>query len=219
MPDSTARPPAPSKLQSAGASIARQPCRRAAGARTSTRSKPPCSAIRTTFRSASASNCCSPRKKRFTCRRRITRRPRVDGSVAHGQTLLQHDRLQDRAERSVKPAAACEAHGRRRRRRANAGRFPATSAYTNPAAGKSSNRRVCAKTRRASPKKPSRCSPRRNVRAARFDVILGGSQVSLQMHESCGHPAELDRVMGWEANFSGVSFLELSQLGQTEIRF
>jgi TldD protein len=47
-----------------------------------------------------------------------------------------------------------------------------------------------------------------------FDVILGGSQVSLQIHESCGHPAELDRVMGWEANFSGTSFLEVSQLGK-----
>ncbi|MDQ2680398.1 MAG: TldD/PmbA family protein [Candidatus Eremiobacteraeota bacterium] len=46
------------------------------------------------------------------------------------------------------------------------------------------------------------------------DIILGGSQVSLQIHESCGHPAELDRVMGWEANFSGVSFLELSALGK-----
>lgn len=45
-----------------------------------------------------------------------------------------------------------------------------------------------------------------------FDIVLGGSQVSLQMHESCGHPAELDRVMGWEANFSGVSFLEIGQL-------
>jgi len=45
------------------------------------------------------------------------------------------------------------------------------------------------------------------------DIILGGSQVSLQIHESCGHPAELDRVMGWEANFSGTSFLEVSQLG------
>lgn len=47
-----------------------------------------------------------------------------------------------------------------------------------------------------------------------FDIILGGSQVSLQIHESCGHPAELDRVMGWEANFSGVSFLEIEQLGK-----
>jgi TldD protein len=47
-----------------------------------------------------------------------------------------------------------------------------------------------------------------------FDVILGGSQMSLQIHESCGHPAELDRVMGWEANFSGTSFLELDRVGK-----
>lgn len=49
-----------------------------------------------------------------------------------------------------------------------------------------------------------------------FDVILGGSQVSLQIHESCGHPAELDRVMGWEANFSGVSFLEIPELDRLQ---
>ena len=49
-----------------------------------------------------------------------------------------------------------------------------------------------------------------------FDVVLGGSQVSLQIHESCGHPAELDRVMGWEANFSGTSFLEIAQLGKLQ---
>jgi TldD protein len=46
-----------------------------------------------------------------------------------------------------------------------------------------------------------------------YDVILGGSQVSLQIHESCGHAAELDRVFGWEANFSGTSFLDPAQLG------
>jgi TldD protein len=45
-----------------------------------------------------------------------------------------------------------------------------------------------------------------------FDVILGSSQMSLQIHESCGHPAELDRVMGWEANFSGTSFLDVDRL-------
>jgi TldD protein len=46
-----------------------------------------------------------------------------------------------------------------------------------------------------------------------LDLILGGSQVSLQIHESCGHAAELDRVFGWEANFSGTSFLDPAQLG------
>jgi TldD protein len=48
------------------------------------------------------------------------------------------------------------------------------------------------------------------------DIVLGGSQVSLQIHESCGHPAELDRVMGWEANFSGVSFLEIDRLDRLQ---
>jgi len=49
--------------------------------------------------------------------------------------------------------------------------------------------------------------------AGEFDIILGGSQMSLQIHESLGHAAELDRIMGWEANFSGTSFLDPSQLG------
>jgi len=49
-----------------------------------------------------------------------------------------------------------------------------------------------------------------------YDVVLGGSQVSLQIHESCGHPAELDRVMGWEASFSGTSFLEVTQLDRLQ---
>ena len=46
-----------------------------------------------------------------------------------------------------------------------------------------------------------------------MDVVLGASQVSLQIHESCGHAAELDRIMGWEANFSGTSFLSPAGLG------
>jgi len=47
-----------------------------------------------------------------------------------------------------------------------------------------------------------------------LDVILGSSQMSLQIHESCGHAAELDRVMGWEANFSGTSFLDPAERGR-----
>ncbi|HEY5348112.1 MAG TPA: TldD/PmbA family protein, partial [Candidatus Lustribacter sp.] len=47
-----------------------------------------------------------------------------------------------------------------------------------------------------------------------MDVILGSSQVSLQVHESCGHAAELDRIMGWEANFSGTSFLDPAARGK-----
>jgi len=43
-------------------------------------------------------------------------------------------------------------------------------------------------------------------------LILGGSQLGLQIHESIGHPIELDRVLGQEANFAGTSFLTLEQL-------
>jgi TldD protein len=43
-------------------------------------------------------------------------------------------------------------------------------------------------------------------------LILGGSQLGLQIHESVGHPIELDRVLGEEANFAGTSFLTLEKL-------
>jgi TldD protein len=45
-------------------------------------------------------------------------------------------------------------------------------------------------------------------------MILGGSQLGLQIHESVGHPIELDRVLGQEANFAGTSFLTLGQLNK-----
>ena len=44
------------------------------------------------------------------------------------------------------------------------------------------------------------------------DVIIGGSQLALQVHESCGHPIELDRVLGAEAAYAGTSFLTPDKL-------
>ena len=44
------------------------------------------------------------------------------------------------------------------------------------------------------------------------DIILEGSQLALQIHESVGHPTELDRVLGMEANYAGTSFLTTDQL-------
>jgi TldD protein len=46
------------------------------------------------------------------------------------------------------------------------------------------------------------------------DLIIDGSQLGLQVHESIGHPAELDRVLGDEAAFAGTSFLGVTDLGQ-----
>lgn len=44
-------------------------------------------------------------------------------------------------------------------------------------------------------------------------LILGPTQLALQVHESCGHPTELDRVLGTEASYAGTSFLTPEKLG------
>jgi TldD protein len=46
-----------------------------------------------------------------------------------------------------------------------------------------------------------------------IDTIIGSSQLGLQIHESMGHPSELDRALGHEINFAGASFLTPDQRG------
>ncbi len=46
----------------------------------------------------------------------------------------------------------------------------------------------------------------------RRTIILDGGQLALQVHESCGHPIELDRVLGMEIAYAGDSFLTLDKL-------
>ena len=47
-------------------------------------------------------------------------------------------------------------------------------------------------------------------------LIVDSPQLALQVHESCGHPIELDRVLGMEASFAGTSFLTLDKLDQLQ---
>lgn len=47
----------------------------------------------------------------------------------------------------------------------------------------------------------------RSVEVGRWDLILHPSQLFLTIHESIGHPTELDRAMGYEANYAGTSFI------------
>jgi TldD protein len=49
------------------------------------------------------------------------------------------------------------------------------------------------------------------------DIILDGSQLCLQIHESIGHPSELDRVLGTEANYAGTSYLSLDKLRKLRV--
>lgn len=43
-------------------------------------------------------------------------------------------------------------------------------------------------------------------------IVIGGPQMALQIHESCGHPIELDRVLGTEISLAGGSFMTIDKL-------
>jgi TldD protein len=49
----------------------------------------------------------------------------------------------------------------------------------------------------------------KSVEAGKYDLVLDPSHLWLTIHESVGHPLELDRVLGYEANFAGTSFATL----------
>ncbi|MCG3125631.1 MAG: Metalloprotease TldD [Phycisphaerae bacterium] len=46
-----------------------------------------------------------------------------------------------------------------------------------------------------------------------YDLVLDPEHLALTIHESCGHPTELDRALGYEANYAGTSFLTPDKLG------
>jgi len=50
--------------------------------------------------------------------------------------------------------------------------------------------------------------------SGRRTILLDGGQLALQVHESIGHPIELDRVLGLEAGFAGTSFLKPGDIGK-----
>ncbi len=52
------------------------------------------------------------------------------------------------------------------------------------------------------------------VSSGKRTVILESSQLALHIHESCGHPTELDRALGTEISLAGGSFLKPSMLGK-----
>lgn len=52
-----------------------------------------------------------------------------------------------------------------------------------------------------------------NCPSGRMDVVLMPDQMMLQIHESIGHPLELDRILGDERNYAGTSFVTLDMFG------
>lgn len=55
-----------------------------------------------------------------------------------------------------------------------------------------------------------------SVKPAKRDIILDPSHLWLTIHESCGHPTELDRALGYEANYAGTSFMTIDKLGKLQ---
>jgi len=50
-----------------------------------------------------------------------------------------------------------------------------------------------------------------SVQPGKYDLVLDPSHLGLTIHESVGHPLELDRVLGYEANYAGTSFATLDK--------
>jgi TldD protein len=59
----------------------------------------------------------------------------------------------------------------------------------------------------------------KSVEPGKYDLILDPSHLWLTIHESVGHPSELDRVLGYEANFAGTSFLTLDKWESKKFNF
>jgi TldD protein len=52
----------------------------------------------------------------------------------------------------------------------------------------------------------------KSVETGKRDIILDPTNLWLTIHESCGHPTELDRALGYEANYAGTSFMTVDKL-------
>jgi TldD protein len=59
----------------------------------------------------------------------------------------------------------------------------------------------------------------KSVEPGKYDLILDPSHLWLTIHESVGHPSELDRVLGYEANYAGTSFLTLDKWQSKKFEF
>jgi len=54
----------------------------------------------------------------------------------------------------------------------------------------------------------------KSVAEGKRDLILDPAHLWLTIHETCGHPTELDRALGFEANYAGTSFMTPDKLGK-----
>ncbi|MDQ3205032.1 MAG: TldD/PmbA family protein [Pseudomonadota bacterium] len=58
-----------------------------------------------------------------------------------------------------------------------------------------------------------------SIKPGKYDLMLDPSHLFLTIHESVGHPLELDRVLGYEANYAGTSFATLDKWRAGDFRY
>jgi TldD protein len=59
----------------------------------------------------------------------------------------------------------------------------------------------------------------KSVAPGKYDLVLSPEHLGLTIHESVGHPTELDRVLGYEANFAGTSFATLDKWQSKKFKY
>ncbi|MXV17215.1 TldD/PmbA family protein [Hufsiella ginkgonis] len=59
----------------------------------------------------------------------------------------------------------------------------------------------------------------KSIEPGKYDLVLDPTHLFLTIHESVGHPTELDRVLGYEANYAGTSFLTLDKWESKKFNF
>jgi TldD protein len=59
----------------------------------------------------------------------------------------------------------------------------------------------------------------KSVDPGKYDLVLAPENLFLTIHESVGHPTELDRVLGYEANYAGTSFCTLDKWESKAFKF
>jgi TldD protein len=55
-----------------------------------------------------------------------------------------------------------------------------------------------------------------SIQPGRYDLVIDPTNLWLTIHESIGHSTELDRVLGYEANYAGTSFATLDKLNRLQ---
>ena len=121
-----------------------------------------------------------------------------------GEDVRVHRRQLHRSD-DLPHAAGDDGHRGRQRRLRHARverRSRRAASATSTCATRSSSR-----TRRSGPSEAVQKLSAKSVDVGRYDLVLHPSHLWLTIHESVAHPTELDRAMGYEANYAGTSFV------------